>query len=60
MPDDELKKSAVELLKRLKSNLMHTRRFGDDSFASYRRACSTAEGDIEEWLIENGHMKSEG
>jgi hypothetical protein len=42
--------SAVELLRRLKRDLMHTRRFGDNTMASYRRACSSAEGDIEEWL----------
>lgn len=59
MPDDELK-SAVELLKRLKRDLMHARRFGSDTLATYRRACSNAEYEVEEWLISNGHMKSEG
>lgn len=50
--------AAVTLLKRLKRDLMHARRFGTDTLATYRRACSEAEGDIESFLIENGHMKS--
>ena len=40
----------VELLRRLKRDLMHARRFSSDTLATYRRACSSAEGDIEEFL----------
>lgn len=50
--DDRLT-SAIELMKRLKRDLMHARRFGVDTLANYRRACSSAEGDVEEWLNEN-------
>ncbi|CAJ6625908.1 Uncharacterised protein [Burkholderia pseudomallei] len=57
MPEDQLE-SAVELLKALKRDLMHARRFGPDTLANYRRACSSAEGEVEEWLIKHGHMKS--
>ncbi|HGO6128521.1 MULTISPECIES: hypothetical protein [Burkholderia cepacia complex] len=56
VPEDQLV-SAVELLKALKRDLMHARRFGPDTLANYRRACSAAEGDVEAWLIEHGHMK---
>lgn len=56
-PDDPLA-SAVELLKALKRDLMHARLFGPDTLANYRRACSSAEGDVEEWLIQHGYMKS--
>ena len=45
-----VEEDAIALLKRLKQDLMRTRRFGDDTMAAYKRACSTAEGDIEEWL----------
>ncbi|MBN3839340.1 hypothetical protein [Burkholderia sp. Ac-20349] len=57
MPEEQLA-SAVNLLKALKHNLMHARRFGPDTLQNYRRACSSAEGDVEEWLIKHGHMKS--
>lgn len=50
---------AVELLKRLKSSLMHVRRFGVDDLATWRRGCTSTEGDIEEWLIDNGHQASD-
>jgi hypothetical protein len=43
---------AVKLLTNLKIDLMHARRFGEDTLATYRRACSSAEADIEEWLNE--------
>jgi len=57
MPEEQLA-SAVELLKALKRDLMHARRFGPDTLAGYRRACSSAEGDVEAWLIEHGYAKS--
>ena len=57
MDEDQLA-SAVELLKALKRDLMHARRFGPDTLANYRRACSSAEGDVEAWLIEHGYAKS--
>lgn len=44
-------KDATPFLKRLKSSLMHQRRFGDDTLAAYRRACTDAEAEIEEWLL---------
>jgi hypothetical protein len=53
-----LLESAVDLMKRLKRDLMHARRFGSDTLAAYRRACSSAEGDVEEWLIENSRAQS--
>jgi hypothetical protein len=49
---------AVKLLCGLKSSLMHQRRFGSETLAGYRRACTNAEGDIEAWLIEHGFMKT--
>jgi hypothetical protein len=49
---------AVELLKRLKRDLMHTRRFGSDTLATYRRACSDAEAEIEAFLIDGGFVRS--
>jgi hypothetical protein len=52
MPEEQLA-SAVELLMALKRDLMHARRFGPDTLANYRRACSSAA-----WLIEHGHLKS--
>jgi len=39
-----------EALERIKSNLMHTRRFGVDDLGTWRRAATQAEGDIEELL----------
>ncbi|MCM2546164.1 hypothetical protein [Burkholderia glumae] len=57
MDETELE-SAVRLLRNLKSDLMHVRRFGSDTLATYRRGCSSAEGDVEEWLIEHGYLKS--
>lgn len=51
-------RSAVDLLKRLKSSLMHVRRFGVDDLATWRRGCTSTEGDIEEWLIDYGHQTS--
>lgn len=41
---------AVELLKHIKRDLMHARRFSSDTLDTYRRACTDAEGDIEEFL----------
>jgi hypothetical protein len=52
--------SAAELFKRLKRDLMHARRFGADTLANYRRACSNAEGEVEEWLIENAKAPESG
>lgn len=56
-PANELA-SAVELMKRVKASLEHQRRYGFDTLQNNRRACSQAEGDIEEWLIEHGYLKS--
>jgi hypothetical protein len=41
---------ALVLLKRLKRDLMHARRFQPDVLHTYRRACTSAESDIEEFL----------
>lgn len=46
----DIENEALALLKRLKSNLMHTRRFAPETLQSYRTACTNAEGDIEEFL----------
>ncbi len=46
-----LQRAADELLaavKRVKSNLLHRRRFGVDTLADWRNAAFQAEGDIEE------------
>lgn len=51
---------AVALLRRIKSDLMHTRRFSTDDLNTYRNACTSTEGDVEEWLIGHGFMKSVG
>ena len=48
---------AIELLTKLKRDLMSARRFQPDTLQTYRRACSWAEGDIEEFLLE--HRKKE-
>jgi hypothetical protein len=50
---------AVKVLLRMKRNLEHQRRFGFDTLIAYRNACAHAEGDIEEWLIENGYLQSQ-
>lgn len=44
---------AIELLKKLKRDLMQARRFLPDTLDTYRRACVSAEGDIEEFLASN-------
>ena len=49
---------AVQVLLRMKRNLEHQRRFGTDTLGGWRNACVQAEGDIEEWLIDNGHLQS--
>lgn len=41
---------AIALLKRLKRDLEHARRFSPDTLNTYRHACVSAEGDIEEFL----------
>ena len=56
-PMDDLSAS-IELLKRLKRDLMHARRFGSDTLATYRRACSDAEAEIEEFLIDRCFVQS--
>ena len=58
MDDKELLDAAVKLLRKLKRDLMSQRRFGSETLDGYRRACTSAEGDIEEWLAEGGFMKS--
>jgi hypothetical protein len=55
---DERLTSAIELMKRLKRDLMHARRFSADTLANYRRACSSAEGDVEEWLKEHAGTRA--
>lgn len=39
---------AMRYLKNIKSNLMHQRRFGQDTFGAWRNAAVRAEGDAEE------------
>lgn len=48
--DAEQLAAAIDLMKRLKRNLMHARRFAPDTMQSYRGACTEAEGDVEEFL----------
>jgi len=53
---------ALGLLKRLKLNLMHARRFAPETLNTYRHACTNTEGDIEEFLAaalaaSNGQSK---
>jgi hypothetical protein len=48
--DAEQLESAVTLFKRLKRDLMSARRFQADTLDTYRRACTSAETDVEEWL----------
>lgn len=40
----------VEAMKTVKSNLMHQRRFGTDTYQAWKNAVARAEGDIEEIL----------
>lgn len=51
---------AVKMLFRMKRNLMHQRRFGSDTLNAYRNTVAATEGDIEEWLIENGFLPGDG
>lgn len=51
---------AVTFLKRLKGSLMHTRRFGGDTLAAYRSACTDVEAEIEEWLNNRASMSARG
>jgi len=50
--DSEDLETALRLLSNLKRDLEHARRFSPDTLATYRRACCSAEGDIEEFLLE--------
>lgn len=50
--------AAVSMLMKVKNSLMHQRRFGQDTLQGYRTACTSVEGDIEQWLIDNGHLPS--
>lgn len=50
--NDALLNDAITLLRRLKSDLMSARRFQPDTLHTYRRACTSAEGDIELFLNE--------
>jgi hypothetical protein len=50
--------SAIDLMKRLKRDLMYVRRFSTDTLENYRRACSNAEGDVEEWLKEHAGTRA--
>ncbi|PRH37737.1 hypothetical protein [Burkholderia gladioli] len=56
MDETELE-SAVRLLRNLKRDLMRVRRFSPYTFSTYRQVCSSAEGDIEEWMIKHGYLK---
>jgi hypothetical protein len=49
----DLAVAAFDLLRRLKRDLMHARRFMPDTLQTYRRACTSAEADIEEFLLEH-------
>lgn len=40
----------ISIMKQIKSNLMHHRRFGDDTFRAWKNAAARAEGDLEEAL----------
>lgn len=44
------KDAAIALLKRLKRDLEHARRFSSETLHTYRQACISTEGDIEEFL----------
>jgi hypothetical protein len=48
---------ALTLIRRLKRDLMHARRFQPDTLQTYRNACIFAEGDIEEFLISVDGLK---
>lgn len=48
----------VKLLFRIKRDLEQQRRFGIDTLTAWRNKLVYAEGDIEEWLIENGYIKT--
>jgi hypothetical protein len=52
MSDEEFKEKAIQLLQGLKRDLMYARRFSPDTLDTYRRACTSAECDIEEFLKE--------
>jgi hypothetical protein len=49
----------VKFLFHVKRNLERQRRFGRDDFGGYRMALTQVEGDIEEWLIENGFLHAD-
>jgi hypothetical protein len=49
-PEPTASETAIQLLKRLKRDLMHARRFQSDTLDTYRRACTSAECDIEEFF----------
>lgn len=57
--DTEKLVEAIALLRRLKSSLMHQRRFGGETLGHWRSACVQAEGDVEEWLLENAPQKTD-
>ena len=44
---------AVAMLKLVKRDLMHARRFGADTLRTYKNVCVRVEGDVEEWLNEH-------
>lgn len=56
--DAEKLAETTALLRRLKSSLMHQRRFGGETLEHWRSACVQAEGDVEEWLLENAPQKA--
>lgn len=54
--------AAVEMLKSIKSKLMHFRLFGDPLRGGPTPAGNTlvqVEGDVEEWLVQHGYLASE-
>ncbi len=50
MAECQSMREALPLLKQLKRDLMHARRFSPDTLNTYRTACTSAECDIEEFL----------
>lgn len=50
---------AVKVLMQVKDRLCAHRRYRADSIVNHRQMLSAIEGDVEEWLIKAGFLKSE-